>query len=185
MTADSEVKGTWFVCMRAWLLEHAPEPTLGAIRGALCPEHRAAFDDPLISAWYPEAMLRDALSAAFVHACDSDEDRFLTMIEGATEIGVSRFFRLLLRLSSVAFVAKLVPTMWRQIRRGRGEVEVDVDGDAATIRYRDFPPLSERLYQDMTVGSLRALLRIATGGEPDVRIVAQRPDGVDVVVRAR
>lgn len=171
--------------MRAWLDEHATDAQRAELRAALSDEHRGAYDDPLVSAWYPESMLRDALGAAFVHVCQRDPRRYVAMVEGATAIGVNRFFRILLRLSTLSFVTKLVPTMWRQIRRGRGMVDVQIDDDVALVRYRDFPPLTEQLYQEMTVGSLRSVVRIATGAEPEVRIVAERPDGIDVAIRLR
>ena len=90
-------------------------------------------------------------------------------MEGCTEIGVSRFFRVLLRLSTPGFVLRQVPTMWRHIRRGRGEVRVREEDGAFVLEYSDFPWFADPLYEHLTVGSVRALVRIATGKAPTIR----------------
>lgn len=182
---ESEVKGVWFVSMRAWMTEHLSEREQAAVSAAVAQEHRAQFTDPLISEWYPESMLHSALSAAHRVIANGDDARFVEVIEGCTEIGVNKFFRLLLRLSTVSFVAKLVPTMWKQIRRGAGEVHVEAIGDEARIFYRRFPRFADPLYALMTLGSLRALVRISTGGEPTVEIRDRGPDHLTVAIGVR
>jgi hypothetical protein len=182
---DSEVKGVWFVSMRAWLGDHASADERAAMLEAILSEYRPAFADPLVSEWYPEPMLASALYAAHRVLAEGDDERFVRIIEGCTEVGVNRFFRLLLRLSSVGFVAKLVPTMWKQIRRGVGEVHVETVGDEARIFYRRFPRFADPLYPLMTLGSLRALVRISTGAEPVVEIRDRGADFLTVAIGVR
>jgi hypothetical protein len=182
---DSEVKGVWFVCMHAWMAAHATAAERAAVTAGIVPRYRTAFADPLISEWYPEPMLASALQAAHQVLARGDDRRFVEIIEGCTEIGVNRFFRLLLRMSSVGFVAKLVPTMWKQIRRGAGEVQVEMVGQEARLFYQRFPRFSDPLYPLMTLGSLRALVRISTDGEPSVEILERGEQSLTVAVRPR
>jgi hypothetical protein len=182
---DSEVKGIWFVSMRAWLDQHVREEQRRELVASLSPPFRGAFAEPLVSEWYPEAMLEEALLATYEVVAVRDRARFLSIMEACTEIGVNRFFRLLLRLSTLSFVAKLVPTMWKQIRRGRGDVKVAIEGDQARIEYSDFPRFVDPLYELMTIGSLRALVRISTGREPVVEVVARNPEGLVVAIGTR
>jgi hypothetical protein len=182
---DSEVKGIWFVSMRAWLDQHVSEDQRRELSACLSPPFRAAFAEPLVSEWYPEAMLEEALLATYEVVAVRDRARFLSIMEACTEIGVNRFFRLLLRLSTLSFVTKLVPTMWKQIRRGRGDVKVAIEGDRARLEYSDFPRFVDPLYELMTIGSLRALVRISTGREPVVEVVARNPEGLVVAIGTR
>lgn len=182
---DSEVKGIWFVSMRAWLDQHASDAQRKELVASLSPPYRASFAEPLVSEWYPEAMLEEALHATYEVVAVRDRARFLSIMEECTEIGVNRFFRLLLRMSSLSFVTKLVPTMWKQIRRCRGGVTVEIEGDRARLAYGDFPRFGDPLYELMTVGSLRALLRISTGREPVVEVDARNAEGLVVSIRTR
>lgn len=98
---DSEVKGIWFVSVRAWLEAHATEEQRRELVASLSPPFRAAFVEPLVSEWYPEAMLAESLLATYEVIAVRDRVRFLSIMEACTEIGVNRFFRLLLRLSTL------------------------------------------------------------------------------------
>lgn len=175
----SEVKGSWFVSLRACLEERDPE-VLDRILRVLPTEHREALADPIASHWYPEQALAETLRAVNEVLARGDRRAFVDAMDAFTEVGVNRFFRVMLRLSSVRFVLRQVPTMWRQIRRGDGRVDVvDVPG-GIEVRYTEFPYFADPLYEDLTVGSLRAVVRVCVGRATEVTVTHRGPDSLSV-----
>ncbi len=175
----SEVKGSWFVSLKA-CLEAGNGEELHRVVAVLPREHREALSDPIASHWYPEDALAAALKAVNDELAQGNRSRFVDRMDAFTEVGVSRFFRVMLRVSGVRFVLRQVPTMWRQIRRGDGEVEVvDVPG-GVEVRYSRFPRFADPLYEDLTVGSLRALVRVCVGQATEVTVTARSPDSLSV-----
>jgi hypothetical protein len=179
---ESEIKGVWLVTARSWVLHHHGSSMLERIAGHIEPELRSALTDPLTSTWYPERVLAQALKGLREEVAHGSADEFRTVMESCTALGVSTFFRVLLRLSSPRFVLRQVPTMWRQIRRGSGRVEVTDENGKITIRYREFPWFDDVNYRLLTVGSLTALLRVCTRRTPRIRIQAHGIDWLDIVV---
>ncbi len=177
---ESEVKGAWFVSAHAFL---AAEP--GALERVLAevPEsHRNALADPSAGRWYPEVTLQETLGAfRRVHARTAND--FVAAIDACTVIGTSRFFRALLSLTTPGFVLRRVPTMWRQVRRGPGGVTVMTDAAEALLTYENFPYFDDENYRLLTVGSLRALVRICTGAAPTVTIEDATGTSLRVTVR--
>jgi hypothetical protein len=110
---------------------------------------------------------------------------FVEAMDGCTMIGISRFFRALLRVATPAFVLRQVPTMWRQIRRGDARVSVTIDGDRARIQYAQFPYFSDENYRLLTEGSLRAVVRTCTGHAPKVTLLRSTSDSLNVEVQWR
>ena len=106
----SEVKGPWFVAMRAWLDAHASDQVVARVLDHMPAEHRTALREPLPSEWYPAQALASALAAVDAEITRGDHAAFVAMMEACTEIGLSRFFRVLLRLSTPGFVLRQVPT---------------------------------------------------------------------------
>lgn len=178
----SEVKGPWFVSMRAWLDANSSRGELERMLARIPVEHRAALGDPLPSAWYSEEALASALHAVDAELTRGNGGAFVDLMDACTEIGVSRFFRVLLRLSTPRFVLRQVPTMWRQIRRGAGTVDVVDVGDDVEVRYQGFAHFSDPLYELLTIGSLRALLRTCTGSNPRLEVVRRAADALTVRV---
>lgn len=178
-----EVKGVWFVTARSFVLEHHGEETLRGIRDWIDPAYRHVVEEPIASEWYVEAALQQTLAAANQVVAAGDKDRFVEFIEGCTEQGVSRFFSVLIQLSTPAFIMGKVPFMWERIRRGPGFVEVEATDDGSFIHYQRFPYFDDFLYRMLTVGSLRAVTRRCTGTEPDVRVLEWGPDELQVLVR--
>jgi hypothetical protein len=175
----SEVKGAWFVAARAWLDREHPPEVLPQILARMAPEHRHALAEPLPSLWYPEQALADALRALDAEITKGDAAAFASVIEGCTEIGLGRFFRVVTRMASPVFVLRHVPTMWRQIRRGAGQVEVSAErvtgsgsaaGNVVELRYSAFGWFDEPLYEALTVGSVRALSRQCLGRDPEITV---------------
>ena len=178
--SESEVKGAWFVSARTYL---AAEPdALERVLAEVPALHREALAEPSASRWYPEAALQETLGAFRRTRC-RDVAGFVDMIDACTVIGTSRFFRALLSLSTPAFVLRRVPAMWKQIRRGQGAVTVTTEEGEARLAYRDFPYFDDENYRLLTVGSLRAVVRISTGAAPIVQIADATKTSLDVTVR--
>jgi hypothetical protein len=166
----TEVKGLWFVALQGHLRETYGEEELQRVIEAMPENFRDALDAPLTSSWYPEEALQSSLSAVYATTARGNDQRFMQMIEGVTEHGVSRFFRVLLRMANPEFVLKQVPAMWRHGRRGLGRVEVTVVPNVVTVSYSEFPYFDDPLYRLLTEAMLRTLVRIASKRAPDVRI---------------
>lgn len=182
-TGESEVRGIWFAAAAAYCAREFGDQTLKSVLGQMPAPHRDALLFPDGNTWYPEAVMQTAIAAMDRVLAEGDPVRFTRIIEGCTEEGVSRAFRVFLRVTTPAFVLRQVPFMWRQIRRGRGDVAVVSSDASALIQYRDFPYFEDRRYRRLTEASLRALVRIATRREPDVQIIAYDDCSLDIEVR--
>lgn len=168
---ESEVRGVWFVTAASYCDKQFGSTALKAITEQMPAPHRRALLYPDGNFWYPESMMQTSIAAMERVLAQGDAERFTSIIEGCTEEGVGLAFRVFLRVTTPAFVIRQIPFMWRQIRRGRGKVEVSPGVAKASVRYSDFPYFDDSRYRRLTEGSLRALVRIATRREPDVRIV--------------
>lgn len=180
--ARSEVEGVWFVVARSHVLERHGAAALEAIAERLDPVDRFAVQDPIASEWYPEETLQRALAAAWEVLAERDGERFLRFVEDCTERGVTRFFSVLIQLSTTAFILSKVPFLWERVRRGSARVQVvPIDG-GSEIRHSGFPYFGDELYRLLTVGSLRAVVRRCTGEEPQVEITSFGRDHCTVAV---
>jgi hypothetical protein len=179
---DSEVKGIWLVTARGWVLREHDGAMLERIASHMDRDLRPAILEPLPSEWYPEEVLAQALRAMREVVAQGSNEKFRAVMESCTELGVSTFFRVLLRVSTPRFVLRQVPTMWRQIRRGRGRVVVENRPTSTVVAYSDFPHFGNVDYRLLTLGSLTAVLRVCTRETPHIRIEDHGGDWLDVVV---
>jgi len=177
-----EVKGVWFVSLREWLEANVAREVTQKINARLSPANREAMTDTLPSAWYAEEALAEALRATDAEVTHGDREALLDLIDACTQVGLSRFFKVLLRLATPRFVLLQVPTMWRQIRRGTGRVSAVPVADGIELRYTAFPYFSEPLYELLTIGSVRALMRTCTESTPELRIVHRSRDALTLRV---
>ena len=145
--ADHEAKGIWFASMRRYLEEHH---LLETVLPELSPDARRAMDQAIVSEWYPETALADALRVMRELICKGDAREFELLMRTSTEDGIHRFFRILLRASSYTFLLKQVPTMWARIHRGPAKVKVKVEADHVFVTYRDFPFFDDENYRLLT-----------------------------------
>jgi hypothetical protein len=181
----SEVKGVWFVAARDYALEvHGPSAVEQLIAESPA-KYRDIYAAPIASAWYPEDALQEALS--MIHELVAQESDFLfeQIIEGCTVKGVNRLFQMVMRLSSPGFVLRLVPTMWRQIRRGAGQVDVTTYDGFTELRYSEFPWFHDRLYRHLTIGSLRALVKLCTREGPRIEVLEHGRDSLALRINYR
>lgn len=165
----NEVKGVWFVSARRYLAETGQEDVARRMIERLDEPHRATFASPAPSDWYPEATLAETLRMLREETGAARDERFVALMQAITHVGINRFFRLVLSVSSADFVLRKIPVMWGHIRRGAGKVSVETGDRGATIRYSEFPWFDEPTYRLMTEGSIRALLA-AVDVSADVRV---------------
>ncbi len=178
----SEIKGVWLVTAKRFVLASHGQEALDAIASHLAPESRGAVLEPVTSAWYPEEVLQGALAGIHREVAKQSDEVYLRMMRECTELGVSRFFRVLLRLSTPGFVLAQVPSMWAHIRRGAGKVTVESTPDGTLVRYREFPYFDDPRYRLLTQGSLQGLMKLTTRQQPRVRLGEFGSDWLDVHV---
>ena len=179
----NRVKGVWFVTARRYLDEREPD-VVARMLARMPPEHASAFREPAASAWYPEEALACTLRLLREETRTFRDERFAELMETMTLVGLSRFFRTVLGLSSLPFVLRRIPEMWKLIRRGEGRVNVETSAHGATIRYTQFPWFVDPNYPLLTLGSIRALVS-ASRASADVRVAHTADDALTVEVTYR
>lgn len=180
--SEHEIKGVWLVTAKSWVLSRRGPGALQAIAEHLPSESRHAILEPLPSEWYPEAVLQQALAGMRAELAGGSDAQFLRLMRECTELGVSKFFRVLLRLSTPRFVLAKVPSMWSHIRRGPGHVSVEASAAGTTLHYRQFPYFADANYRLLTQGSLEGLMHLSTRQRPRVHLAAHGDDWLDVHV---
>ena len=181
----SEIKGVWFVAMRDHVREAYGSQGLELLLHKAPLEFREVYGAPIASAWYPEATLQEALSLLHEEVAGSSDLVFEKVVEGCVKHGIRRMFQLLLGASSPGFVLRMVPTLWRQIRRGAGQVDVEQHADHTLVHYSEFPWFRDRLYRLMTLCSLRVILRCSSRAQPRIEVLEHGPATLSLRVAHR
>jgi hypothetical protein len=176
MGVAAQVKGVWFVTARRHVLETQGASALHAIARAMKEEDRNVLLEPLASEWYPEDVLQDSLQAVFhVHA-QRDARVFYQFIEDCTVLGVHSFFRVLLRISSPAYLLRQMPAISQVYRRNDWTCEVDAGDERATLTWRQCPYVAERLYRLYAAAMTSKSLELCTNKKPAVEIAGHGAD---------
>ena len=71
----SEVKGAWFMTARRYILEDFGEEIFARYIEATPEASRDALADPVVSRWYPETVMRDALESFYREVSHRDADK--------------------------------------------------------------------------------------------------------------
>jgi len=179
----SEVKGIWFVAARDYARELHGEDVVTRLVASSPEPFRDIYAGPIASAWYPEAAFEQGLIVIYDVMTEGNDTMFERIMEGCTEHGINRVFRMLLRASSPSFVLRRVPTMWRQIRRGAGHVEVQQREGESFVHYSELPWFHNPLYRMLTLGSLRALVRCCTGEAPRIEVTDHTRSSMSLHIR--
>jgi hypothetical protein len=179
---EYQLKGTWFVTCQRYLEERHGVPALADVVERMRPEFQQALREPLASEWYPEEASLDMLNGMLEHLCGGSRARYAEMMQESTAFGIGRFFRAIVRLSSVGFVLKQAPTFWRQLRRGPGQMVVEPEGHVYLVRYLRFPFLRHDAYRHCFPAQLAALAG-ATGAQADVRVLNEDDESIAIEVR--
>lgn len=177
------MRGVWFVSAREEVVALFGEGAFEVLVASLPARHQHTLLEADPSKWYPEGALQACLRGLRLRVAGEPTIGFGEVLERCTERGLGRFFSAVIRRTSPRFVLDRVPMMWKRIRRGPGYVTVEHDGpDATLLAYRDFPYFADPIYEELTVCSLRALVRTSIGRDPDVTVVRSSDDALDVRV---
>jgi hypothetical protein len=161
--AISEVKGAWFITARRYVLQdHGPE-VLARYIEAVPLASREAVSEPVVSRWYPESVMHDALEAFFQEVAGRDASRFTSGMERCAVLGTHWFLQILVSASTPRYLLRLLPAALRQVRRGSVRVVVDVREATATLRFINQPFSDHPCYRMATPAILRAILRLCVG----------------------
>jgi hypothetical protein len=183
MSSRHEVKGVWFVTTKAYVEEAHGLERLRAVAERLQPNVRKVLEEPMASEWYPEEHLQALLHALNDELAKGDPERFMREVRGASEKGLHRFFRALVRLSTPSFILRQAPTTWKVLRRGPGTMRSFPVADGTAIEYRRFPYYYDELYRLMSIATITALVEICAGGPVPVTITRWTSDELDMHVR--
>ena len=176
------VKGVWFVTARRHLLEEHGATKLAEVARSMADAHRTALLEPMASTWYPEDAFQDALHAVMQEVAHHDLLAFSNFIEACTVLGVNTFFRVLLRITSPAFLMRQMPALGRQYRKNDWECEVQADERRAVLRWRACPYLADRTYRLYVVAMLVKCSELCTGKRPQCDVLAHGRDSMTVQV---
>jgi hypothetical protein len=166
--AEPQAKGVWFVTARRQILDSYGEDMLARVVLRMSEEHARALLEPVASAWYPERSFQSAMTAVMEEVCAGDSERFAEYIEACTVLGINRFLRVILSLTSPAYVLTKMPSFWARHRRHAGELTVDIGERRALLQYTGFPFFTDRNYRIAVRAILRKTLQVSSGVRPEV-----------------
>lgn len=175
-----EVSGAWFVSMRNWA-RRQPSDLDQEIQDRM-PNYARIYRDASHNEWYEEDALGELFCALYDH-CGRNDAAFLELSRVLAEEGVGRFFRSLLGLTSVRFLMRQAPTMWKRLRRGDTTTfAVEPSAEGTVLRYVGFPWLARDEYMVAMAGTLLALARMV---DPTASIRYERPEPTSVTYFVR
>jgi hypothetical protein len=179
----SYVKGLWFVSARRYALPKFGSAKMDEVVAYMPERYQVAMRAPLASEWYEEEALAHGMRAARDVLGDGTDAGLLTILEETTQEGINRFWRAALRVMSTELAVRMLPATWRHVRRGPGELTVQIEGKRGVVRYARFPYFHDPNYRTLALGTIRPLMRIATGTPARVEIAGYGPTWCDVEVR--
>jgi hypothetical protein len=183
MAVAAQVKGVWFVTAKRHLVETHGASKLHAIARAMKREHGAILLEPLASEWYSEDVFHDAMRAVHhVHA-QLDTRVFCEFIEACTVLGVHSFFRILLRITSPAYLLQKMPVITAQYRRNDWTCVVEADEERATITYRNCPYVADRIYRLYATAMIAKVVELCSGQRPAIEVADHGPDWMTMAVQ--
>lgn len=174
MPREPEVKGVWFVTARRLVLRDHGEEKLQAIAREM--QQPEVLLEALPSFWYHEDVFRDALRAHMQVLARHDTATFVAFIEACTVLGINTFFRIMLRITSPAFLMRKMPQLSRQYRRNDWVCTVEADDSQAMVTWNGVPYLSDRNYRLYMVAMTVKCCELCTGRRPRCDIVAHGAD---------
>jgi hypothetical protein len=176
------VKGVWFVTARRHLLEEHGTTKLADVARAMKEPHRTALLEAMPSTWYPEDVFQDALHAVMQEVAHHDVLVFSNFIEACTVLGVNTFFRVLLRITSPAFLMRQMPALGRQYRKNDWKCVVEADERRAILRWSGCSYLADRAYRLYVVAMLVKCAELCTGQRPRCDVLEHGQDSATVQV---
>lgn len=168
--SEPQAKGVWFLTARRHLVDVHGETMVARVACRMGDEHAHALLEPIASSWYPEETFQRALAAVNEETCGGDPERFVELIEACTVLGVNRFLRIILGLTSPAYLLSKMPIFWARHRLDNGKLEVELGERSARLHYSEFPFFDDRHYRLFVRGVLRKTVELASGVRPDVTV---------------
>jgi hypothetical protein len=148
---------------RRYVLEDHGEAVFARYVGAAPEASRDAIAEPVVSRWYPETVMRDALEAFHREVTHRDAEKFARAMERCTVLGTHWFLQMLVSVTTPRYLLRLLPTALRQLRRGSVRMEVDVRENAATLRFMHHPFADHPCYRMATPAIMRGILGLCVG----------------------
>lgn len=179
---EPQAKGVWFVTARRQLVALHGEAAAQRVARRMGPRYGSILLEPVVSDWYPEVAFQRAMGAVFDEVCGGDAERFVAFIEASTELGIHRFLRVILALSSPRFLLSKMPVLWSRHRLHNGTLAVEVGERSARLRYAGFPFFDDRNYRLFVRGVLRKTVEVSSGVVPEVVVRDYGRDHLDVQV---
>ena len=155
---------------RRYLLQDYGEEAFARYVQAAPEPSREAMRDPVVSRWYPEDVMRDALTAFHGEIAKGNDVLFTAAMERCAVLGVHWFFKLLLSVTTPRYLLRLFPTVLKQTRRGPVRLTVDVGEREATLRFTDHPYANDPRYRLATPAIVRAVLTMCVGQSARARL---------------
>jgi hypothetical protein len=180
-----EVKGIAFASVHHWLDETFGPPGVERLCRGLAPETAAAIRRPMPSVWYDEGVHADMLHGIYRDVCDGDETRYRQVIEAVTTIGLKRFARLILSMTTPAFVIHRLPTLWRILRRGPATVGVREVSGMFRVTYDHFEYFDDETYHGYLIAVVRAIILVPTEVKPDIVVSGFTPTRLTLQISLR
>jgi hypothetical protein len=149
-------------------LDRHGEAGVARVVRALGDDYGFLLTDPIASEWYPETSLQRSLGAVSTVTCEREPEKFCEFIEACTVFGINRLLRIVLALSSPAYVLAKMPALWARHRRNNGALSVEIRTRSARLSYSSFPFFDDANYRIMIRGILRKALEMSSGERPDV-----------------
>jgi hypothetical protein len=108
---------------------------------------------------------------------------FCEFIEACTVLGVHSFFRILLRITSPAYLLQKMPVITAQYRRNDWTCEVDANEERALITYRNCPYVADRIYRLYAATMIMKVVELCTNERPAVEVAGHGPDWMTLRVQ--
>lgn len=124
---------------------------------------REDVTEPVVSRWYAEENLRDALAAFHAVVTGGDDEAFSRAMERCSVLGVHWFVQLLLSVATPEHLLRLMPATLRVTRRGPVRVAVQTGERSATLRITGQPYASDPRYRLATPALVRGILGLCVG----------------------
>ena len=148
---------------RRYLIQDYGEEAFARYVDAAPEASREAMRDPVVSRWYPEDTMRDALASFHSEIAKGDDGVFSAAMERCAVLGVHWFVQLLLSVTTPRYLLRLFPAVIKQTRRGPVRVAVDVRDNAATLRFTGQPYANDPRYRLATPAIVRAVVSLCVG----------------------
>ena len=157
------MKGIWFVTSRRYILQEYGSEVFERYVQTAPQRIRDTLRDPVVSRWYAEETLRDALVAFHAIVAGGDDAAFQAAMERCAVLGVHWFLQILASVTTPSYLLRLMPATIQQMRRGPVRVQVQMGDRTATLRFTGQPYADDPRYVLSTPAIVRAIVALCVG----------------------